>query len=136
MTRRALPLLLSLLAAIPAWAPARAEDPQSFPLTTDTPQYCAQLAKQITDRKSTMPDVERLLSEGTDMCGRGQIRGGIRRLRRALVILHHHKPAKDQSPRTAAPKDGPAKAQPAKPAPPAPKTADMPPAPPGPARPP
>jgi hypothetical protein len=53
-----------------------------------------QLAKQITDRHSTLPDVERLLSEGTDMCGRGQIRGGIRRLRRALVILHHHRPPK------------------------------------------
>jgi len=123
MTRRALPLLLCLLAAAPAWA----EDPPSFALTTDTPQYCAQLAKQITDRKSTLPDVERLLSDGTDMCGRGQIRGGIRRLRRALVILHHHKPTKDQAPKPALPKDGAAKTVPAKPAtPPAPKPAAAP----------
>jgi hypothetical protein len=115
MTRRALPLLFSLLAAAPAWA----EDPPSFALTTDTPQYCAQLAKQITDRKSTMPDVERLLSEGTDMCGRGQIRGGIRRLRRALVILHHHKPTHDQPSKPPVPKDGAPKTPAAKPSPPA-----------------
>jgi hypothetical protein len=123
MTRRALPLLLCLLAAAPAWA----EDPPSFALTTDTPQYCAQLAKQITDRKSTLPDVERLLSDGTDMCGRGQIRGGIRRLRRALVILHHHKPAKDQPAKPPLPKDGAAKTLPAKPpTPPTPKPATAP----------
>jgi hypothetical protein len=126
MTRRALKLL-SLLAITSAWAPALAQDPPSFALTTDTPQYCAQLGKQVTDRKSTLPDVQRLLSEGTDMCGRGQIRGGIRRLRRALVILHHHKSAKDQPPKVAPPKDGPTKALTAKPAPlPAPKTADSP----------
>jgi hypothetical protein len=99
MTRRTIPLLFSLIAAAPAWA----DDPQSFPLTTDTPQYCAQLAKQITDRHSSLPDVDRLLSEGTDMCGRGQIRGGIRRLRRALVILHHHRPPKPPAPKPPAP---------------------------------
>jgi hypothetical protein len=99
MTSRALPVLVCLFAA----AAAHADDPQSFALTTDTPQYCAQLAKQVTDRHSTMPDVVRLLADGTDMCGRGQIRGGIRRLRRALVVLHHHKPAKDQSAKVASP---------------------------------
>jgi hypothetical protein len=113
MTRRTIPLLFSLLAAAPAWA----DDPQSFALTTDTPQYCAQLAKQITDRHSTLPDVERLLSEGTDMCGRGQIRGGIRRLRRALVILHHPRPAKPPATKPPAPPaqkpgDAPQAAQP------------------------
>jgi len=118
MTRRALPLLLCLLAAAPARA---ADDPQSFPLTTDTPQYCAQLAKQVSDRHSTLPDVQRLLAEGTDMCGRGQIRGGIRRLRRALVMLHHHRP-KDLAPRPGTAKDGAAKPQATKaPPPPQPK---------------
>jgi hypothetical protein len=101
MTRRALTLLPCLLCLLAA-APARADDPPSFALTTDTLQYCAQLAKQVTDRHSTIPDVQRLLADGTDMCGRGQIRGGIRRLRRALVILHHHKPAKDQPPKPVA----------------------------------
>jgi len=107
MTRRTIPLLVCLLAAAPAWA----DDPPSFALTTDTPQYCAQLAKQITDRHSAIPDVGRLLSEGTDMCGRGQIRGGIRRLRRALVMLHHRKVAKE--PQTKAPSPGNATKAPA-----------------------
>jgi hypothetical protein len=89
MTRRAIPPLLMLLAA----APCSAEDPPSFALTTDTLQYCVMLAKQVSDRHSPITDVQRLLSEGRAMCDRGQIRGGIRRLRRALVILHHVAPA-------------------------------------------
>jgi hypothetical protein len=113
MTRSPLPFLVCLLAA----APAHADDQQSFALTTDTPQYCSQLAKQITDRHSTMPDVVRLLADGTDMCGRGQIRGGIRRLRRALIVLHHHKTSKDQAAKSPPPK-------PAQPPKPPPKPAD------------
>jgi hypothetical protein len=71
------------------------------------------------------------------MCGRGQIRGGIRRLRRALVILHHHKPTHDQPAKGAAPKDGPAKIQPPKPAAAmAPKATDAPPSAPAQASPP
>jgi hypothetical protein len=108
MTRGTFPFLICLLAA----GAAHADDPQSFALTTDTPQYCAQLAKQVTDRHSTMPDVVRLLADGTDMCGRGQIRGGIRRLRRALVVLHHHKTGKDQSAKPAPPKPPPKPADP------------------------
>ena len=98
MTRRALPLLFWLL-AVPR---ALAQDVPSFTLTTDTPQYCAQLAKQVADHHSAIPDVQHLLSEGHDMCDRGQIRGGIRRLRRALVILHHHRAA-SPAPKTPAP---------------------------------
>jgi hypothetical protein len=85
MIRRPLLLTLILLTA----GPCRGDDQPSFALTTDTPQYCVQLARQITDRHSTQPEVGRLLSEGRDMCDRGQIRGGIRRLRRALLLLHH-----------------------------------------------
>jgi hypothetical protein len=89
MTRHALSPLLMLLVALPALA----DDLPSFSVTTDTPQYCTQLAKQVTDRHSLIPDVLRLLAEGRDMCDRGETRGGIRRLRRALVILHHRKVA-------------------------------------------
>lgn len=105
MTRRAPLTLLLLLAAIPA----RADDLPSFTLTTDTPAYCAQLAKQVGDRHSNLQDVQRLLAEGHDMCDRGEVRGGIRRLRHALVILHHRKaikdvpPAKPAAPKTPAP---------------------------------
>lgn len=100
MTRRAPLTLLFVLAAIPAYA----DDLPSFTLTTDTPAYCAQLAKQVVDHHSTIADVQRLLAEGHDMCDRGEVRGGIRRLRRALVILHHRKlvkdaPVKDQPPK-------------------------------------
>lgn len=79
----ALPLLL--LAASPCLA-----DEPSFALSSDTPAYCAQLAHTIEARRSPLPDVARLLAEGRELCERGQIRGGIRRLRRALVIVHHH----------------------------------------------
>ncbi len=102
MTRRVPLTLLLLLATMPA----RADDMPS--LTTDTPAYCAQLAKQVADHHSTSADVQHLLAEGHDMCERGEVRGGIRRLRRALVILHHRKPAKDQpAAKPAAPKTTP-----------------------------
>jgi hypothetical protein len=103
MTRHALtPLLMLLLAALPAMA----DDLPSFQLTTDTPQYCTQLAKQVGDRHSAIADVQRVLAEGRDMCDRGETRGGIRRLRRALVILHHRKLApKDATAKPGAPKD-------------------------------
>ncbi len=78
------PLLLLLAAS-----PCLADEQPSFALTTDTPAYCTQLARQVADRHSQVLDVQRLLGEGREMCERGQIRGGIRRLRRALVLLHH-----------------------------------------------
>ena len=84
---RATPLLMLL-----ATSPCFAADPPSFALTSDTGAYCAQLSKQVADRHSTSLDVQRLLAEGRDMCDRGQVRGGIRRLRRALVMLHHREP--------------------------------------------
>jgi hypothetical protein len=100
MMRRAPLTLLLLLAGTPAWA----DDPPSFTLTTDTPAYCTQLSKQVGDRHSTIADVQRLLAEGRDMCDRGEVRGGIRRLRRALIILHHRKPPKDLPVKPATPK--------------------------------
>jgi hypothetical protein len=92
-TRAALTLLLLVgPASVGLWSPlCLADEPPAFALTTDTPAYCTQLARQILDRHSNSADVQRLLSDGRDMCDRGQIRGGIRRLRRALVILHHRK---------------------------------------------
>jgi hypothetical protein len=83
-------LALLLVAA----SPAPAQEQPSFVVTTDTAQYCAQLGREIVSRQSRAADlphveVQRLLAEGRDMCARGAIRGGIARLRRALVILHH-----------------------------------------------
>jgi hypothetical protein len=87
MMRRA---CLSMLLCLPA-ARASAQDGPPIPLTSDTAQYCAQLAQQITDRHSSLPDVARLLADGRDLCEQGEVRSGLRRLRRALVILHRRK---------------------------------------------
>ncbi len=86
--RRALGLPV-LLAWLCVAGLARADETPSFVLSSDTPAYCAQLARQVADRRSMSLDVQRLLSEGREMCESGQVRGGIRRLRRALVLLHH-----------------------------------------------
>jgi hypothetical protein len=82
MTRH---LTLAFLLSVPTWRVAAQEPP--IPLTSDTAQYCAQLAQTITDRHSTIPDVVRLLADGREMCDQGAVRSGLRRLRRALVIL-------------------------------------------------
>jgi hypothetical protein len=39
-------------------------------------------------------EVKHLLAEGRDMCQRGVIRGGILRLRQALILLRH-RPARE-----------------------------------------
>ena len=92
MIRRA--ILSCLLAAVTLpGGRCLADETQSFALTSDTPAYCTQLARQVADRRSPVLDVQRLLAEGRDMCDRGQIRGGIRRLRHALILLHHKVPS-------------------------------------------
>ena len=78
-----------LLASLGLSGRAAADEPPSFALTTDTPAYCAQLVRQVAERHSASLDVQRLLAEGREMCENGEVRGGIRRLRRALVLLHH-----------------------------------------------
>ncbi len=66
---------------------------QSTPaqVTTDTPQYCLQLLDRVSElvRINTHPpqEVTNLSTEGQRMCDQGQTRGGIMRLRRALVLL-------------------------------------------------
>ena len=90
MTRRVLSLLLAVpLLVLSRGSFALADEQPSFALTTDTPGYCAQLVRRVIDRHSNSPDVQHLLAEGRDLCDRGQVRGGIRRLRHALVLLHH-----------------------------------------------
>ncbi len=70
----------------------QAQEPSPITVTTDTPQYCAQLVQQITQRHSSLPDVARLLSEGRELCEQGEVRTGLRRLRRAEIILNHQAP--------------------------------------------
>jgi hypothetical protein len=67
-----------------------AEDPMR--VTTATPDYCVQLRSMVDEfvaRTSLRPAAEvlSLMRDGEQMCGRGQVRGGISRLRRALMML-------------------------------------------------
>jgi hypothetical protein len=61
-------------------------------ITTDTPEYCHKLLNRIGDlvRLATTPvphNVSDLTTEGQRMCDHGQTRGGIMRLRSALLII-------------------------------------------------
>jgi hypothetical protein len=76
--------------------PAAAQDQvvQSNPMvvTTDTPEYCLHLLDRVSElvRLATLPvprEVTDLTTEGHRMCAHGQTRGGIMRLRSALMIM-------------------------------------------------
>lgn len=64
-------------------------------VTTDTPEYCLHLLDMVSDmvRRSVHPpphEVTELSSQGQRMCDHGQTRGGILRLRRALLLMMQH----------------------------------------------
>jgi hypothetical protein len=59
---------------------------------SDTPEYCSRLLDRISELARTAPappsfEVTSLSMEGQRMCNQGQTRGGLLRLRRALVLL-------------------------------------------------
>jgi hypothetical protein len=61
-------------------------------ITTDTPEYCHKLLNRIGEmvRLATAPiprEASDLTSEGQRMCDHGQTRGGIMRLRSALMVM-------------------------------------------------
>jgi hypothetical protein len=63
-------------------------------VTSDTPEYCLRLLDRVSEmvRIAAAPppqEVTYLSSEGQRMCDRGQTRGGILRLRRALMLMLH-----------------------------------------------
>ena len=72
-------------------AGAQSRDP---PVTSDSTEYCDVLLNKFAGlaRDAAMPpptEAAELSEEGERMCVHGQIRGGIMRLRRALIILRH-----------------------------------------------
>jgi len=80
-------LLLNGGAAAPAGS-----DSAAVVVTTDTPEYCHKLLDRIGQaiHAATAPppvEVASLSTEGKRMCHDGLTRGGILRLRRALLIL-------------------------------------------------
>jgi hypothetical protein len=77
--------------ALPVSAHAQMRDPT---VTSDSPEYCGVLMNRITGLTHTtaMPpptEAAVLSQEGQRMCVHGQTRGGIMRLRRALLIMLH-----------------------------------------------
>jgi hypothetical protein len=93
---RLLMLTVGLGAAM-VWFGALPVAGQSSPpqqVTSDTPQYCLQLLDRVSEMvrlAGTPPphEVSYLSNEGQRMCDQGQTRGGILRLRRALMLMLH-----------------------------------------------
>ncbi len=59
---------------------------------TDTVEYCDQLQVRLNACPAHPPDVVKLVKEGRQMCDHGEIRAGIARLRRAIMIQKNLKP--------------------------------------------
>ncbi len=64
-------------------------------LMTDTPEYCAQLGERLDvliGGSATPPprEVTDLSVQGQTLCAHGHVRGGVQRLRRALIIMQQH----------------------------------------------
>ncbi len=83
-------LLLCVTASMAGSPVAGQPAPQQ--VTTDTPQYCLVLLDRVSDlvRGLAVPppqEVTNLSAAGQRMCDQGQTRGGIMRLREALVLL-------------------------------------------------
>lgn len=80
------------LAAMVFGAPPVVGQPPPQQVTSDTPEYCLHLLDRVSElvRTAATPppqEVTSLSSEGQKMCDQGQTRGGILRLRRALLMM-------------------------------------------------
>ena len=61
--------------------------PAPVAVTTDTPEYCEHLTARVETCPDLTAEMRRLLDEGRHLCGRGEVRGGIMRLRRAMLLI-------------------------------------------------
>jgi hypothetical protein len=80
------------ISAGPSAAQAQAAQASPMIVTSDTPEYCLRLLDRVSElvRLAATPiprEVTDLTTEGHRMCEHGQTRGGIMRLRSALVIM-------------------------------------------------
>jgi hypothetical protein len=83
-------LVLWLGLWLPGGVLSAADDPTR--VITDTPDYCRQLRLMVEEvvRRAAIPPPGRatlLAEQGGQMCDQGIIKGGIVRLRRALIML-------------------------------------------------
>ncbi len=84
---------ISAVLAAGTWvglAPVMGQPPQQ--VISDTPEYCLHLLDRVSElvRGAATPppqEVTFLSSEGQRMCDQGQTRGGILRLRQALLLM-------------------------------------------------
>ena len=99
---------LVLVVALAVFAVRRAETPVVAPppaaaegalrITSDTLAYCQSLRQQVNglmvrDAGPVSAEVMRLRAEGRRMCAAGEVRGGVLRLRGAVLLLMHRSPA-------------------------------------------
>jgi hypothetical protein len=94
MTASLLTVLAALSVITPGSVAAQDQIVQASPMevTTDTPEYCLHLLDRVSElvRLATVPiprEVTDLTTEGHRMCAHGQTRGGIMRLRSALMMM-------------------------------------------------
>jgi hypothetical protein len=85
-------LACSLISAASVSAQDRIAQADPMQVTTDTPEYCRKLLNRIGEvvRLATQPvprNAADLTTEGQRMCDHGQTRGGIMRLRSALMLM-------------------------------------------------
>ncbi len=67
--------------------PRRLGDAPVLEVTTDSRAYCRTLSRQIETYRNLPREVRDLQAEGGMLCDEGQVRGGINRLRRALMAI-------------------------------------------------
>jgi len=82
----------SMISAASVSAQVNAVPAGPMEITTDTPEYCQKLLNRIGElvRLATAPvphDATDLTNQGQRMCDHGQTRGGIMRLRSALMLM-------------------------------------------------
>jgi len=82
-----------VLGLLPASGQGLPVDSDRMRVMSDTPEYCWHLAAEVAEARraapSTPPPVRVLADEGQRMCDSGMVRGGILRLRRALMLLRN-----------------------------------------------
>ncbi len=83
---------LGLLLLIGVFVASAGADSTPVVVTTDTPEYCQKLLDRIAQaiKVAAAPppvEVSSLSTEGRRMCNNGLTRGGVLRLRRALLLL-------------------------------------------------